>query len=430
MRRSPGDFTVTMADDGVMSPFPVSDWAADINADGLIRSWPIADLQGVMAAFGMDEEDLQGSPLSTPDPLKSFVITEKTSAAYLMSDISAFNGRLLGDVGVRVVKTETTSSGFYDAGDGLQANDFKTDYTETLPALNLRFAIREDLILRFAAARVMARPTMGEVAPKLTFSDVNDRIRGGNPYLKPYISDQFDLYLAYYWDGGMIAGGVFHKDITDFIQKYTKTDIYPDPMNPGQCIPGDEEDDVDENGCKLWDITQPLNGPKAELKGFEINAHADFTFLPGFLTNMGIAANYTYNDSEATLLNPDTGETVDADFNLPGLSETSYNVTLYYETKKFDARISYNYRDDYLQQAFGGQNNTNYHHDYDQLDFQMGYNFTNRLRATFQAVNMTNSWKYGYQGWFPQWPQSGDTSRLKFLNYDGRSYRLGVTVNF
>lgn len=428
---SPGDFTITLATEGVAADFPVNDWASDING-GFIRAWPMADLNGVIEAFGMSREELQGSPLSNPDPLKSYVISEDTLAAYLMADFAFMDGRLDGDLGVRWVDTDTTSSGFYDDGSGLTAQDFDTNYSEWLPALNMRFAIQEDLLLQFAAARVMARPTMGEVAPRLRFSDVNGRISGGNPYLKPYLADQFDLYLSWYFEGGMISGGVFYKDISDFIQKYTKTDTFPDPeAGDGSCMIGDPENhEVDENGCRLWEITQPLNGPSAEIKGFELNAHADFTFLPGFLSNMGIAANYTYNDSEATLLNPDTGETIDAAFNLPGLSETSYNITLYYETKRFDARISYNYRDDYLQQAFGGQNNTNYHHDYDQLDFQAGYNFTDKIRATFQMVNITNSWKYGYQGWYPYWPQSGDTSRLKFLNYDGTTYRLGITVNF
>jgi TonB-dependent receptor len=427
---SPGDFTITMATDGVMAPFPANNWASEVPGD-LIRSWMIADLKGTMEAFGMDGDDLYGSGLSDPDPLKSYVITEKTNAAYLMTDYEFANGRLIGDLGVRVVNTKSTSSGFFDDGSGVQARDFEVDYTETLPSLNARFAIKEDLFLRFAAARVMARPTFGEVAPRLTISMVNGRISGGNPLLRPLISDQLDLYLAYYWDGGMVAAGVFYKDIKDFIQKYTRITTFPDfEAGDGSCVIGGEGNDVDENGCLLFDVTQPMNGPNAKVKGFELNVNADFTFLPGILANTGIAANYTYNDSEATLLDPDTGETVPADFNLQGLSEHSYNVTLYYEDRKFDARLAYNYRSDYLMQAYGGQSNTNYHHDYDQLDFQAGYSINDRVKLTFQAVNLTNSWKWGYQGWYPYWPQEGGKDRAKFLNYDGTSYRLGVVFNF
>jgi TonB-dependent receptor len=244
----------------------------------------------------MTREELRGDPLSNPDPVKSYIIDEQTQAAYLMVDYEFADGRVVGDVGVRVVKTENTSWGFFDAGNGPESGEFPTKYTETLPALNLRYAISDSWVMHFAAGRAMARPTFGEVAPRLNISEANQRVSGGNPLLRPYITDQLDVALGYYMgDSGMVSVGVFYKDITDFIQKTTTTDIYPDPTGGGCLMVGG---DVDENGCSLFEITTPQNGDNAKVKGVELIVQRDFDFLPGIWGNFGVAANYTYNDSE------------------------------------------------------------------------------------------------------------------------------------
>jgi TonB-dependent receptor len=251
---SSGDFSITLGTPGVLQEFPYNDWSSDVAGD-LIRSWPLADLDGGLAAFGMTREELRGDPLSNPDPVKSYIIDEQTQAAYLMVDYEFADGRVVGDVGVRVVKTENTSWGFFDAGNGPESGEFPTKYTETLPALNLRYAISDSWVMHFAAGRAMARPTFGEVAPRLNISEANQRVSGGNPLLRPYITDQLDVALGYYMgDSGMVSVGVFYKDITDFIQKTTTTDIYPDPTGGGCLMVGG---DVDENGCSLFEITTP-----------------------------------------------------------------------------------------------------------------------------------------------------------------------------
>jgi TonB-dependent receptor len=422
-----GDFSITLGTPGVLQEFPYNDWASDISGD-LIRSWPLADLDGGLEAFGVTREQLQGDPISDPDPIKSYVITEDTFAAYLMADYEFADGRVIGDIGLRMVETKNVSAGFFDAGDGAEAGVFPKNYTEVLPSLNLRYAIRDDMVMHFAAARVMARPTFGEVAPRLNISEANQRVAGGNPFLKPFVSDQLDLAFAYYMgNSGMVSIGLFYKDITDFIQKTTVVDIYPDPEGGGCLMVGG---DVDENGCSLFEITTPQNGENAEVRGVELIVQRDFDFLPGIWGNFGVAANYTYNDSEVGILNPDTGVAITNELTLPGLSEDTFNATLYYEDERLDMRLSRNYRSDYLVAAFAGQNNTNFTHDYMQLDFSAGYYITDNIKLTLQAQNLTNEKKWGYAGWKPYWPQSGDKTRTKFAIYDGAKYRLGLTANF
>ena len=55
---------------------------------------------------------------------------------------------------------------------------------------------------------------------------------GGNPYLKPFKSTNFDASLEYYFSPtGFASVGVFHRDIKGFIA--TKSFSYPDPTTPG-----------------------------------------------------------------------------------------------------------------------------------------------------------------------------------------------------
>ena len=103
----------------------------------------------------------------------------------------------------------------------------------------------------------------------------------------------------------------------------------------------------------IWTFNQPLNLDGTDVEGFEIAYQQPFTFLPGFLSNMGFLANYTYVSSETIF--EFEGQTLTAPLN--GLSEDSYNATLYYETDRWGARLSVNDRSDYTTGDPGGNGN-------------------------------------------------------------------------
>jgi outer membrane receptor protein involved in Fe transport len=78
----------------------------------------------------------------------------------------------------------------------------------------------------------------------------------------------------------------------------------------------------------IWNSTRPENAQDADLKGFELAYQQPFSFLPGFWSNFGVIANYTYVDSEAEF-----GDTKSA---LPGLSKKSYNFTGWSRAEVFE----------------------------------------------------------------------------------------------
>src|SRR5687768_655390 len=69
----------------------------------------------------------------------------------------------------------------------------------------------------------------------------------------------------------------------------------------------------------LFTIRQPLNTPGGPLKGYEINAQVALDFLPGFLGNFGVLANYTHVKSKITYVTPDGNYIAD----LVGLSKNA-----------------------------------------------------------------------------------------------------------
>ncbi|MCC5980793.1 MAG: TonB-dependent receptor, partial [Oceanicaulis sp.] len=121
-----------------------------------------------------------------------------------------------------------------------------------------------------------------------------------------------------------------------------------------------------------------------------------FSFLPGLLGNTGIFANLTVTDSEM-----DIGRTVGgrSAFPLQGQSDTVYNVSLFYETDRFNARLSYNDRSDYLDSvSTSGPDFDIYWEGRSQLDFTAAYEFTDSFELFFEAKNLTNTDGVRYQG--------------------------------
>ncbi len=95
-----------------------------------------------------------------------------------------------------------------------------------------------------------------------------------------------------------------------------------------------------------FQVRQFNDAPGGTLSGFEIAYQQNFTFLPGFLKNFGVQANYTKIDSELEyILDPARNLTGTAPF--LGASPESFNATVFYEVPKWSARVSTAYRAEY-----------------------------------------------------------------------------------
>jgi TonB-dependent receptor len=256
------------------------------------------------------------------------------------------------------------------SNDQLQALDVDHSYERILPSLNLKLQLNDEMLLRFGAARSMARPDESQLrigtqinfASDLPVEDPNnpgfDTFRGlqafsGNPFLNPTMSNQIDLsYEWYFGEGNSFTVAGFYKELEDA--------IIPTVTVGGSATGGVfNEGTIVSNGVEqVVTFNQPDNSDiKANFKGFEVSYQQFYDFLPGALSNFGIQANYTYIDatSPGEFDNSVTGNTSNGNEPLQRdgsrfeqVSKHQYNIAGIYEDEKISARLAYNWRDDFL----------------------------------------------------------------------------------
>ena len=188
----------------------------------------------------------------------------------------------------------------------------------------------------------------------------------------------------------------------------------------------------------MFTVTQPSSGEAGTIAGVELNYQQDFTFLPGFLKNMGAIVNYTFTDSTADYLKELDGvDELIANTELPfiGQSEHTINTQVYYETKKLQLRLAHNYRTEYLANptAPGTSPGSQWVDSYGQLDFSGSYQLTPKISLRVQAVNLTNATPYSYIVAATEGSVfDGNTpdNRLHYLRDFGRTLRAGINVKF
>jgi len=137
-------------------------------------------------------------------------------------------------------------------------------------------------------------------------------------------------------------------------------------------------------------------------------AQGQFSFLPAPFDKLGMVANYTY---------------VDADEALTGISTTSYNATLYYETARWGARTSMSHRnrwftgnsDSVMSASTRGFEGSTY------VDASAFVNITDGMQLTLNAINLTN--QKDTQFW-------GQNQYLYNQTESGTTYMLGLSYKF
>ena len=312
---------------------------------------------------------------------------------------------LSGNVGVRYVDTETNSSGYTRVQQGsvitFPVGSIDGGYTQALPSMNLKVSLLpETLVARFAAAKVMARPSPSQLAIRRSLDIVGLTGSRGNPALLPFLSTDFDLGLEWYFSAESYASlAAFRKEISRFI------------LNQSQ-------DEVSELDGRTYSVSRPVNGDdKVTINGIEGGIQYAFDFLPAPLDGFGVLANYTYQkDKGFSQRNLIDGSAL----SFPGLSRESYNYSLYFENEAFSLRASYNWRSSWLITALGRGNLPEFNRAYGQVDASAGYNITPSLSLFLEGINLTNE----------QLVQENAPARPIQFETFGKRYFFGVRGKF
>ena len=307
------------------------------------------------------------------DPLSTWTVTEDTYAFYLRSDWQPSWGAV--DFGVRVVRTEQSSIGSQAVGGVIEPITVDNTYTDVLPALNVRFDLSDNVIIRFAANEAITRPTLGQLSPGTSIFPTTLQARGGNPNLDPFEATQYDLSFEWYFgEEGLLAATLFYKDISSFIVGQTTSEVIT-----GTNLINDDGENV--SGSTFL-VTRPANGEGGELTGLELSYQQPFGD-----TGFGTLINATFTDSEGTF-NVDGREVVDS---LVGQSDLTYNIIGYYEMDRLSMRVAFSHRDEFRTSFSNipGLSDAFFIQDRDQLDLSASYDINDAIKLSFDALNIT-----------------------------------------
>jgi len=361
--------------------------------------------------------------------LGTWTVREEVTIAYAMAEFDTELGSigLSGNFGLQVVDTDQSSDGnAVDVLDGfvrIQPTSGGDSYTEVLPSINAIFHLTDEHQIRAGAARTMSRSRMDRMNAGFGFTFDPANIvstgspwggNGANPGLRPQMADQFDLTYEYYFaDDGFVAAAVFHKELRDWQVNVSEVVDFS-----GIQPPGGQTTDIDFGLVSRWE-----NSDGGSVRGFELQGAIPGRLIARPLEGFGLIASATFLDSN---LDIDGNEV-----QVPGLSDSILNLTVYYENSGFEARVSGSKRDDFLGEvnAISFTRELVNVKDTEIWDAQLSYDFAESgidmlrgLTITLQAQNLTNEPFVTYQ--------NNDERQVRdFQNY-GRNYLLGARFRF
>jgi TonB-dependent receptor len=387
---------------------------------GLAPISPVPSGPATWAFFNSNRDAFELNALDTAyeSSIADYAASEDIYAGYVLGRFDQGPLRVIG--GVRVERTESKVRGnlveLVEEGavrDGAELEEdtlyvsprrYEREYTDVLPSVNVRFEAADDVLLRAGVYRSLVRPSIGKLAPRFLVEENDDGEREGkfgNPDLKPYKAWNADASVEWYLGGnGVLQGGVFYKNIENFI-----VDV---------AFEADDEP-LTFNGVSFHEAEIPLNGDKAEVLGFELGYQQALTFLPAPLDGLLLGVNYTYTDSEGRV----NGRTIE----LPAAARNTYNLMLGFEKGPLSIRATAAFRDKYLDELGDTREEDRLVKDHLQYDLSVKYRVTPQMQIFGEFVNLGDEPYVAYQR---------GPGRERLLQYEEYSWtaKAGFRVSF
>jgi TonB-dependent receptor len=415
-----------------------------------------------------------------------FAYNEVTDALYFMFDFEQeLPGNMLfnGNIGTRLVMTDTTATGFMTLAHTAVATGYnpitnpnavvtttvamntslQDDSRNWLPAGNFNFWFTPEVVLRYYQGKVMSRPPAANLLPSGTCtiddrnnadvngnSDLSNTCTGrvGNPGLKPFEGDNKNLTLEWYPTA----------DLMFAVAHYRNKIITGAPINanmPASNLFAGNETALDPvTGKPFSDVsfTYPsyINGPSGTQLGMEYTAKVAFTFLPWIFRHTGVDLNYSELDFEDFATSKDlmTGA-----YNPPEKQRSYFkNFTLWYDDSRFTARVSYQGQSeffDFISSCSNAINNyptsfgqcpgqtirtpynpggTNYRDATEFIDLKLSYQFNEHWNAYVSGRNVTR--ELTYRTVQPHNTYSDGAPTLEQMSYGGARWQVGLSWQY
>jgi iron complex outermembrane recepter protein len=346
--------------------------------------------------------------------IRAFEVEERTSSAYVQTDMT-FGDKFRAQVGVRYVRVSTPIE-FTDLISRIETRAV-SEVDDIMPSATLRFDVTDNFRLRANYGETLRRPDFGQLNPNFNLVEDITQVgygqgAGGNPDLVAAKGKNYDLTAEWYFArDSAIYGTLFRREIEGLVV----------PLVRQLTIPG--------TGLNTdrFVVTQPVNASDGELEGIELG-FVYFPELSGFLNGIGFQGSLTkLNSTQNIPLSNSVGEIIGeetTEFFL--VSDLSYNLTLAYDRAGLGMRLSYVWRDDFLnnneQRAFANPIGI-WRRPESSLDFQLNYDFNDKLALSFDAVNLTGELQQSYYAF-------ADSGGPEMFNFGSTmispSYALGL----
>jgi TonB-dependent receptor len=393
-------------------------------------------------------------------------IREKTVAPYLQinNTFDLFDNPAHLIAGLRYENTTVKSSALVPVSTGTRQNSqnefnviqpagqnafttFSGAYDEWLPSVDFDVQPIRNVKLRASYSHTITRADYGSLQGGLTLNTLfraggNGDGALGNPNLVPYKSKNIDLSAEwYYTPESYMSVGYFRKQVSNYIGTTQVRQQVPgltDPSNgpryraaiaalgagatfgqirdyiganfPGSVVNGTilgSPDDAPVN----FVISTPFNSDDtATINGFEFAIQHSF-----WNTGFGTQLNYTMVNG-----NRDYNNALPASvpqFAVNGLSDSA-NASAYYDKNGIQARVSYNWRAEFLA---GGGTNPSYTEGYGQVDASASVEVVPGISVFAEAINLTGADRRGHR--------RSDRNVTFVVKQDAR-YSGGVRFNF
>ena len=384
-------------------------------------------------------------------------IREKTISPFVQANLSfdVLGRRSHVIAGVRYDRTDVTSASLTPIPTGAAwvaqgefniiygpNSDFlpnKGSYDNWLPAIDFDIEPIENVKLRASYSHTITRADYNSLQGGLTLNRQFGIAGGGglqgNPNLVPFLSKNIDFSAEWYYaPTSYVSAGYFRKRVKNFINSQEVLRSAFDLRNPAngprfraaQAALGGTTDTarirdyilrnftngvevarnaqgqpiLDQNGYftgRIFGLAEdalvdfrvgtPFNSDqKATIDGFEFAIQHSF-----WDTGFGTILNYTIVNGDAKFdnaLDPNVGQ-----FALAGLSDSA-NAVLYFDKYGLQARVAYNWRDEFYA---GGNPNPTYVEAYGQVDASVSYEFTPGLTVFGEGINITGESRRGHR---------------------------------
>ena len=274
-------------------------------------------------------------------------------------------------------------------------------YSDVLPALSLTYSLSEEINLRAAASKTLARPEFRELAPFTYFDFLSYENVEGNPNLKRTLINNYDLRVEYFnGPGQLLALSYFFKYFNSPIEQVYTASSGIEP------------------------IRGFANADQAKNYGIEIEVRQNIGLLTGFadLTDFSIAGNYSWIESKIEGVG--SGYQVSSR-PLQGQAKYVFNAGLYYDNYEdsFSSGLTYNRVGEKISKVGTANLGDVIEMPRNQVDFNISKVFFGSYDIKFAVKDILAE---DYE--FIQKSPLGDQIAEQYKK--GRNFSLGITYKF